>query len=70
MAKKKQPREWVWLKCESCGSRNYRVQRKMGQIQPKKGGRLANMDQNQRLVMNKYCPKERKHTLHKEDRKK
>ncbi len=49
-------REHVWLECSSCGNRNYRTQKET---------RGAD-----RLTLNKYCPKERKHTAHKESRKK
>ena len=49
-------REYVWLECTACGDRNYRVQKET---------RGAN-----RLELNKYCRRERKHTSHKETRKK
>ena len=49
-------REYVWLECSGCGERNYRVQKET---------RGAN-----RLELKKYCPRERKHTPHKESRKK
>jgi large subunit ribosomal protein L33 len=49
-------REYVWLECSGCGERNYRVQKET---------RGAN-----RLELKKYCPRERKHTAHKESRKK
>jgi large subunit ribosomal protein L33 len=49
-------REYVWLECTVCSSRNYRTQKET---------RGAN-----RLELKKYCRKERKHTLHKESRKK
>ena len=49
-------REYVWLECSACGERNYRVQKET---------RGAN-----RLELKKYCPRERKHTAHKESRKK
>lgn len=49
-------REYVWLKCEVCNSRNYRT--------PKE---TRGAD---RLQLMKFCRKERKHTNHKEDRKK
>ena len=49
-------REFVWLECTSCSSRNYRT--------PKE---TRGAD---RLELKKYCPKERKHTPHKESRKK
>ena len=50
--------EWVWMECTSCGERNYRttVSPKPGQNQPK-------------LELKKYCPRERKHTPHKLRRK-
>ena len=49
-------REYVWLKCTESGDRNYRVEKEM------RG--------TDRLEVKKYCPKLRKHTVHKEDRKK
>ena len=49
-------REYVWLECTACGSRNYRTQKET---------RGAD-----RLELKKYCRKERKHTPHKESRKK
>jgi len=49
-------REFVWLECTSCSSRNYRTNKET------KG---AN-----RLSLKKFCNKERKHTVHKETRKK
>jgi large subunit ribosomal protein L33 len=49
-------REYVWLECNSCGERNYRVQK-----ETRGAGRLE---------LKKYCRRERKHTAHKESRKK
>ena len=49
-------REFVWLKCDECGDRNYRIQKEM------RG--------TERLELMKYCKRLRRHTLHKEDRKK
>jgi large subunit ribosomal protein L33 len=49
-------REFIWLKCDVCGARNYRAQKET------RGA--------ERLSLKKFCRKERKHTLHKEDRKK
>ena len=49
-------REYVWLECTSCGDRNYRTQKET---------RGAD-----RLELKKYCRRERKHTPHKESRKK
>jgi len=48
-------REYVWLECTDCGDRNYRVQKTRGA---------------ERLELKKYCPRTRKHTVHKESRKK
>ena len=46
--------EMIWLECTECGERNYRTPFSAGtQGQPKK------------LELKKFCPKERKHTLHK-----
>jgi len=49
-------REYVWLECEECKARNYRTEKET---------RGAN-----RLELKKFCRKERKHTKHKESRKK
>ena len=49
-------REYVWLECNVCGSRNYRTNKET---------RGAD-----RLELKKFCRKERKHTTHKETRKK
>lgn len=49
-------REYVWLECEETGDRNYRVQKET------RG--------TERLRLKKYCPRLRKHTWHKESRKK
>jgi large subunit ribosomal protein L33 len=49
-------REYVWLECTECGARNYRT--------PKE---TRGAD---RLQLKKFCRKERKHTTHKENRKK
>jgi len=49
-------REYVWLECTETGDRNYRVQKET------RGA--------ERLELKKYCPRLRKHTIHKESRKK
>ena len=49
-------REYVWLECQESGQRNYRIQKET------KG--------TERLQLRKYCKLLRKHTLHKEIRKK
>ena len=49
-------REYVWLECADCGARNYRTQKET------RGA--------ERLALKKFCRKERKHTPHKESRKK
>ena len=49
-------REYVWMECTVCGARNYRTQKET---------RGAD-----RLELKKFCRKERKHTAHKESRKK
>jgi large subunit ribosomal protein L33 len=49
-------REYVWLECTACGARNYRTEKET-------------RGQN-RLELKKFCRKERKHTVHKESRKK
>jgi large subunit ribosomal protein L33 len=50
------PREYVWLECSESGQRNYRTSKET------RG--------TERLELKKYCPKLRKHTIHKESRKK
>ena len=50
------PREYVWLECTETGLRNYRVSKET------RG--------TERLELMKYYPKLRRHTLHKESRKK
>lgn len=49
-------REYVWLECTETGLRNYRVNKET------RG--------TERLELKKYCSKLRKHTVHKESRKK
>jgi large subunit ribosomal protein L33 len=49
-------REYVWLECTVCGARNYRTSKET------RG--------TERLERKKFCPKERRHTLHRESRKK
>jgi large subunit ribosomal protein L33 len=49
-------REHVWLECTVCGARNYRTEKET------RGA--------ERLELKKFCRKERKHTAHKESRKK
>jgi len=60
MAKgKSSGREYVWLQCSETGDLNYRteIQTKGGISEKVKGG------------FKKYCPRLRKHTLHKIKRK-
>ena len=49
-------REYVWLECTECKSRNYRTPKET------RG--------TERLELKKFCREERKHTVHKESRKK
>ena len=49
-------REYVWLECETCKRRYYRTHKET------RG--------TERLELKKYCPFDRKHTPHKESRKK
>lgn len=49
-------REYVWLECTESGQRNYRTPKET------RG--------TERLELKKYCKKLRKHTIHKESRKK
>jgi large subunit ribosomal protein L33 len=49
-------REYVWLECTETGDRNYRVSKET------RG--------TERLELKKYCPRLRRHTIHKESRKK
>ena len=59
MAKKSMDREWVWLVCKETGDMNYRTNIRV------KGGIIERVKEG----YNKYCPKLRKHTLHKIKRK-
>ena len=54
MAKGKKKSETVFLVCEETGDYNYVLKRKPG---------------GEKLKLNKYCPKLRKHTLHAEKKK-
>ena len=53
MASKKQVVELVALQCTECKRKNYTTKKNRRNIQGK-------------LEFNKYCPFDRKHTLHKE----
>ncbi|MCL2834540.1 MAG: 50S ribosomal protein L33 [Treponema sp.] len=53
MASKKQAVELVALQCSGCKRRNYTTQKNRRNTQDK-------------LELSKYCPFERKHTIHKE----
>jgi large subunit ribosomal protein L33 len=57
MAKSGQARGYVWLQCTETGDLNYRVQKRI------KGNPY-------KLELMKYCPRLKKHTLHKESKKK
>lgn len=60
MAKKKSDsREYVWLQCAETGDLNYRTSVNV------KGG----MSEKLKEGFNKYCPRLRRHTLHKIKRK-
>jgi large subunit ribosomal protein L33 len=59
MAKKSDAVEFVWLQCSDCGDLNYRTPVNV------KGG----MPEKLKEGMQKYCPRTRKHTLHKIKRK-
>lgn len=52
-------REWVWLECTETGDLNYRTTVNVQQGVPEK----------LKAGMQKYCPKLRRHTLHKIKRK-
>ena len=55
MAKKGENRELVTLKCTVCNEKNYRTSKNK-------------KNTTERLELNKYCPKCRKHTAHKEEK--
>jgi large subunit ribosomal protein L33 len=57
MAKSQAARAYVWLQCTESGDLNYRVQKRM------KGNPY-------KVEVKKYCPRLKKHTLHKESKKK
>ncbi|UYV11375.1 MAG: 50S ribosomal protein L33 [Phycisphaera sp.] len=60
MAKKKgAAREYVWLQCSETGDLNYRTSVNV------RGGLPEGMKEG----INKYCPRLRKHTIHKIKRK-
>jgi large subunit ribosomal protein L33 len=59
MAKKTPDREYVWLQCSETGDLNYRTHVRV------KGG----IDEGLKDGLKKYCPKLRKHTVHKIKRK-
>lgn len=59
MAKKNVAREYIWLQCTETGDLNYRTSINV------KGGITDKLKEG----MNKYCPRLRKHTLHKIKRK-
>ncbi len=59
MAKKATDREFVWLQCTESGELNYRTNIRV------KGGIAEKMKEG----LKKFCPKLRKHTLHKIKRK-
>ena len=53
MAKKVGNRQLKTMVCSECKSENYRDERNV-------------KNTTERLELNRYCPKDRKHTLHKE----
>jgi len=59
MAKKKANREYVWLQCSETGELNYRTSINV------RGGVPTKL----REGLKKYCPRLRRHTLHKVKRK-
>ena len=59
MAKRAMDREYVWLQCTESGDLNYRTQIRV------KGG----IDEKVKDGFKKFCPRLRKHTLHKIKRK-
>ena len=59
MAKKASDREHVWLQCTETGDLNYRTNIRV------KGG----IAEKVKAGFKKYCPRLRKHTLHKIKRK-
>ncbi|MEJ2647450.1 MAG: 50S ribosomal protein L33 [Sedimentisphaerales bacterium] len=56
MAKRKSKREYVWLECSQCKSRNYRTSVSVAEGTPK-------------LELRKFCKTERERTVHKIRRK-
>ena len=55
MAKKGEARQNVTLKCMECKRQNYRISKNK-------------KNTTERLELNKFCPKCRQHTAHKEDK--
>ena len=52
-------REWVWLECTECGDLNYRTE-----INVQQG-----IQEKLKAGLKKFCPRTRKHTMHKIKRK-
>lgn len=65
-----QRRDYIWLECTECGARNYRTERRMKQDASKTKKKISCMDAQNRLQLMKFCIKDRKHTIHRETRKK
>ena len=57
MAKKNENRANITLKCPKCGELNYRVEKNK-------------VNSPERMEINKFCPRCRTHTAHKETKKK
>ena len=55
MGKKAAARDYVTMECSVCSERNYRTEK--------------NSKTTEKLDLNKYCPRCRKHTPHKERKK-
>ena len=54
----KEAREMIWLQCTECKDLNYRTPI-----------RVAGQSTQTKMELKKFCPRERKHTLHKVKRK-
>lgn len=64
-------RDYVWLECSECGNKSYRAERKMKFDMKKASKKPPACMNNNRLELKKFCTGEcKKHTLHKESRKK
>lgn len=64
-------RDFVWLECVECAAKNYRTERKVKLDMKKASKKPPAAMNNNRLELKKFCRGEcKRHTLHRESRKK